>query len=761
MAITTLRQVNGDGTGTGTGANVTWPTSGNSSYAVSGLYYTTAEGTGACNMTTASDRGTFYAWGAQGDGDSQPAWATGPSYIEIPASTVAANGGSELLELMKQTDISSLTGAQMEAGIDVTFGIQFAVSGTYAAGTVPQNNNTAIPFSIGDNTAQSYSMRLQSRNVAGFRPGIMLTHNGAYTGTHNMASCVNGSLSTDPMVFLSYNKWYLYRVRWERSTSGVANDGSVRVWINGQMVYWLSGADAYYNNILNLCNVISIGGGYTTAITGCKIRYCPPIKVRSVPDADCVPEWDWTGNTTDDRDLRRWYPANYCDVSGSSPVSCGAPWTMTGGATLVTLGTTYASGGVNPGRSRFVIAGTAGNGFTLTSPSIWSAGGSTDSPKGADGWVHYSFTDLYCPSSGGNIVCTIKDGAGNTIHYFTIDVDAATFAVDGVTKQSSLAATTRWQVIVSLYPGQTIFWLHDLTATTKSATTIRKYSVTNTWAGTSLGTTTIAGTYTGSVSMNVGSLGVFARLRFIECDSYVSANVNSLSPALQCAANNLGKFWNQGCDATVPNGWEPCPTTGGISGVEIALNLARSGYKLSESETYFWSVLSGACPVHGVLIGGVVNDVTVGNTTASAVWSDADTLADRIVRFASLCVNTGGTAIIADTLNLTSGTQTGAWSTMAMRAPNMVATVLPYKLMAEGYPRGKVIYANCAGMLEQNTDYQSSDGVHPATSTQSTLAVNIHHAAKAAQSWDGFNSDGSVRGTSPELGGMIRGMIGG
>lgn len=726
MAITDLRIVSGDGTGTGTGAAVTWPTSGNPSLAVTGLFYTNAEGTGFTTLTTPSDRGIHYAWNAQGDGDDQPSWATGPGYVEVP---VARTG--EFVEFLTQTVIGTLTAGQMQDGIDITVGIQFAVSGTFVAGTTPQNNNTAISFMEGDATAQSFQMRAQSRNVGGFAPGIALSW-GDYTGTETVGFSVGGSSSSEPMVMLGYNKWYQLRVRWKRSTGAAADDGATQVWINGQQVYRATGCDNFYGAVGNLARLLGLGSSYSTAITGCKIRYCPPVKVRSVPDADLAPDWYWQDNTADDRDLRRWYP---CLYSGA-----GSPWTFSGTATLPALGTVYTSSGNNPGRTRFVIAGTAAQTFTLTSPTLWS-GTVGDSPLGSDGWVWLRFSDLYHVNAC-DFTVTIN-GPSAAIH--TIDLKASDnkLYIDGVEKQASVATSTRYEILVGLKAGQTVVLLHDLTTTSKSSSMIRKYAVTNSWTANGLGTVTIAGTFSGSVSAEVGPIGAYARLRVVECDSYISAAAATVSPTFATASQRIGQYWNQGCDTTVPNGWDPCPTTGGLAGIDIALCLARSGGKLSESEANFWPNLTGF-PVHGLLIGGVVNDITAANDTSSEAWTEANTLADRIVAFATWCVNSGGTCVIGDTLNLASGSGTGSYTTFSLSEPNMVAKVLPQKLSDAAVLDGRVTHANSAAMLEQNTDYQSSDGVHPSANGARAIAVNTHHAAKAAQSFTGYNTNGTV-----------------
>lgn len=758
MAITNLRIVTGTAGGengisnVGTGADVTWPIAGNPSLANTGLFYTSAEGCGIINLTTPSDRGIHYAWGAQGDGDDQPAWATGPGYIEIPAAAT-----NQRVEFLTSAEVGAISDANLTAGLSIKFGIQFAISGTYAAGTLPQHNNTAIAIMQADQTAQSFQLRCQSRNIENFAPGIALSCGNPYDAgaVEENPSTPMGSLSSNPMVELGYNKWYQFEIIWQAATNGTALNGEIHVLVNGQKLFQITAEDCWYGTKTLLGRLIGLLSGYTTAITGCKIRYCPPIMVRIVPAADRVPDWHWEDNTADDRDLARWYPAAFTGEE--------SPWTISGTAMLPSVGTAYATTGVTCGRDRFVIPGTAAQTFALTlNTDIWD-GGADDSPIGTGGYVWYRFTDLYHDNNCDITVFINALGAGPADVAHTIELKSSdnTLTIDGVEVQDSLATSTRFEILVGMRPGNTVVLLHDITNATKLATKLRRYVVANGWGGTSLGAVEISGTFSGSVSANVGPVGIYRKMRFLATDSYVGSPSNTALPVFNCATGHLGKFWNQGCDSTVPNGWDPGDyPIGGIFGVDIGCCIALSGGKLSEDETHIWPNLTGF-PFHGLLIGGTINDITRASATFEAANTSAEVIANRIVDWCDLCVNSGGTSIVIDTLNVASGSATGGYTAKAMCGPTIVADKLPGKLAARRYRRGSVTHVNPVQFLEANTDHQGADGAHPATASALVLGGGVHRARKIRTTADGYDADGSIaRSSSGASGGMILGMIG-
>jgi hypothetical protein len=741
MAITNHRIVTGVAGGesgilnVGTGADVTWPTTGNPSLAATGLYYTTAEGTGGViNLTTASDRGTHYAWGAQGDGDSKPDWATGPGYIELPAAAT-----NQRVMFLNETDLNAITSGQWTDGFDVTIGIQFAVSGTYNPGTVPQNNNTAISImQPATDSATHAQVRVQSRNVEGFQPGVEFTF-GAYTGTYTITG---GSSSSDPMVHIPYNQWVQLRVHWMRATDATSNNGTIRVWLGDQMICHHTGADAWFVAAVNMGRLAGLLSGYSTAITGCKIRYCPPIKVRVVPEADLVPEGSWSENTRQGRDLRRFYS---CLVAGP-----GSHWSFSGTATTPTTGTNYSVSGVNPLRRRFVIPGTASQTFLMEYNGFVWTGDAADSPVGPDGRVWYRFTDLYTANNCDFDITIDGNASPTALHTISLNASTDDLVVDGVQLASSLATSRRYELLVGIGTANTAVILNDVTETSKNATmlgswVVTTFSGTGRWDGTQLGSFSVSGTYAGSVSAEVGPVGIYAKLRVVECDSFVSAAANGASPVLATTANHMGIYLVNAEDRIVAGGYDPIPQTGGKSGMAVALLLGRSGGRLSESETHFWPEMTGY-QIHGLLVSGVINDVSAASDTFDEADDNAEAIANRIVDWCDWCVDSGGTATVFEGINAASGSATGSYTNLAMSVPGVVWSKLPNKLRAQGYASGKVFHAPAFGYIIGNPT--SADGIHPLAAASRNAMLSNHRALQDAKGSPGNNADGSVGFTS-------------
>lgn len=544
MAITNHRIVTGTQGGeagisnVGTGADVTWPIAGNPSLTDTGLYYTSAEGASWANLTTPANRGTHYAWDAQGDGDDQPSWATGPGYVEIAPTSATPNTRVEFISGAIATAISG-TASNLSDGFDVEFGLQFAINGTYAADTTPAHNAGSIAILEDDHAATSWQFRFVTRNVGGMAPGIVPAY-GSYTGAEARASIVGGENSSYPMAGLAFNKWYRFRVRWKQASSSSANDGKVFVFINNQLVFTATGADTWASLSTRIGKLCALFYPYTSAVSTVKFRYCPPIRVRTVPDADVASTLTscWDENTADNRDLRRHYPAAFANPSTDTTLKGGA-WDVSGTvSTLPSVGTAYGSGGTFMGRRRFVVGGDAGDTFSIAlSTNIWD-GDSGDSPFGAAGYVHLSFNDIYMATSGVAQI-TIRDVATDAIHTISLDEANNDFYIDEVLVESGLAASHRWQIVLSMRPGSTTVILHDLTLDTKSSEMLRSYTVSNTWDGSDLGKPLIAVTFGDTEIVEVGGMSVFARNRFLEPDSFTSSAAFS-SRSITISAVNTG-----------------------------------------------------------------------------------------------------------------------------------------------------------------------------------------------------------------------------
>lgn len=779
MAVTNHRIVTGTAGGAtnalgdsfsnvGSGADVTWPTSGNPSLANTGFFYTNAEGTSWTNLTTASDRGTHYAWGAQGNGDSKPAWATGPGYVEIAPSAATPNSRVEFISQAIATSIGG-TASNLSNGFTVTFGFQWVINGTYTADTTPAHNvgtgGGLVALLEDDHAATSFALQFVTRNVGGIAPGIYAYPNSAYTGTETVASIVGGLNSAYPMASLGFNKWYQITVRWMQATNSTSNDGKVFLYINGQLVATCTGADTWMSAATRVGKLCALFYPYTTCPSTVKFRYCGPVMVRTVPSADVAATIRplWHDNVTDDRDIVRHYPAAFANPSTDATLT-GAPWNASGTVgTLPTIGTHYGSGGTFMGRRRFVVAGTAAQTFALDlNWNIWD-GDAEDSIIGPNGWTHLSFNDIYAVADG-TVQWIIKHSDGSALHDFEIDEVANTFSIDGVVVQSGLASAHRWQVVVSMKAGQSVFILHDLTLNTKSAAMVRSYSTTNTWTADGLGQPHCNVTYGASESIEIGGLSVFRRNRIIEADSFTSSAAHTTTPEYHCAAQRCGQYWNQACDFTVGNGYDPCPLSGGFDGVDICMCLARSGGKLSESETHFWSALANCPDLHGILQCGVVNDATASAASDAAALAIAESIAARAVRFARLCVRTSGTAIIIGAPDIIAGSLSGSYTAYAKTIPDLYNSIVGEYIAEARLDDGKVWWLPVADCIPPNVVVVSSDGIHPSGSTDygdRWIVLYAHILKSILPSLPGYNADGSVMKSTPgSSGGMIFGMIG-
>lgn len=744
MAITTHRAVTGIIGGAlgllnvGSGADVTWsgavttyPTLANS-----GLYYTTAEGTGTINLAASNAaRGTYYAWNTQGD-DPAPVWCPSPGYWELPTGV-----SGQFVEFLTAAMSSALTSAQQRDGLEVTFGLGLAIGGAYANGTNPANNAAQVinqTIDTGGSVADTnYQLRILTRNVTEFNPGWGVDISSLAVGTETISFPVGGGGSTNPQMMMAMGDMAKIRVHWQRATSESATDGTVMVFVNDVLMHKSVSASLYCTTQAFLFRYFGLGSGYT-AITGVKIRYCGPVMVRTVPvgdlDADLSPPWSI--NTTRSHDLRRWYAAKFANVGGGSP-SYGAPWALTGTATLPDTGTAYASSGVNPGRSRFVIPGTAAQTFNLvTTKAIWS-GSAGDSPL-ENGWCWLKFSDLYHANN-----CDITlDVCG--IHTIVLKASDNTFVVDGVTKATGLSTSKRYEVVVGVKAGQSVVQLHDCTTDDFGANTLRSYAVSNAWAGTSLPVLGISGLYAGSVSAEIGSVGVFSRYRIYLVDSYLDAAYTGLTPTYHGLGSRSAAFLGQGQDITVPGGYDPVPYGyTGFSGLSECVHFARSGNRRSQFLQYIAPQLADVPYMHGLCFCGDVNDITQATATDAAALANALTIVNAKVQMVDLFYNSGGTAIITDAPNVVTGSSSGSWTRTAMKVPSVIADLLPARLNAGGYGGNRVFYCEMQPFIHEEDDEMDPDGIHLGTNGAGREVILMHKAKTVNAAKYGANTDGS------------------
>ncbi len=749
MAITDHRIVTGtQGAGNvGTGADVTW--SGDvttyPTLASSGCYYTTAEGKTEVDLAASNAaRGTYYAWNTQGD-DAQPEWATSPGYFELPVGATSA-----FVQFISSTVLNALTSGQQD-GLEVTFGLGLAVGASFVAGSVPAVVSAGITTRIlcsddvGGAGTTGFILGWSTRNARGFHPAWGVDLVGLTPGTENRAAVVAGNGTTHPYDMIPYGKFAKIRLHWDRAANSTSNDGTVMVFVNDVLVQTMTGADLWVATQTYLSRFCGIGSQYSAAIGGTKIRYCGPIKVRTVPVADLQADLDpkWSIQKTRRHDLQRWYSGAFANVSSAG--TYGAPWSISGTATLPTVGTNYSSGGVYPGRSRLVIAGTSAQTFLISlEKDVWDGTSGSD-PRGSDGRVWLSFPDIY-HGNNSDITVVVPDLSG-TIHTIQIKASTATLVVDGVTLGTGLDTSTRFQLLLGMKAGSTCVVLYDVTSTNFHGESLRVYNVSNSWAGTGLGKPSIAGTFAGSTSAEFGGLGVYRRLLALYVDSFVSESPSAPSPKIHGFGSNCGAVLPCAQDITVPDCYDPVPYSGGgITGMSIALMFARSGNRLSQFDTHMRTEAAKIPGLHGLLLGGVVNDVTQSHATLADAIANAATIETRMLNWMSLHATSGGTTIVVDPPDVEAGTMTGSWTTYSMQVPGMVADRLAKSIPEQSFA-DTVTHCRIRPLYHTADGVVSGDGIHPSGSTawgtqKIVLLMHLSRSIQIAQS--GTNADGTV-----------------
>jgi len=740
-------------TNVGTGADVTWSGAVTTypTFASSGLCYATADDTTEINLAASNAaRGTYYAWGTQGD-DARPEWATSPGYFEL---AVGVTG--QFVQFIGKTILNALTSGQQD-GLEVTFGLGLAVGASFVAGSVPAIVDAGITTRImcsddvGGAGTTGFIVGWSTRNAQGFHPSWGVDLVGLTPGTENRSAIVAGNGTTHPYNILPYGKFAKIRLHWDRSATATSNDGVVRVFVNDVLVQTMTGADLWVATQNYLSRICGIGSQYSAAIGGTKIRYCGPIMVRTVPVADIQADLNppWSIQRTRGHDLQRWYAAMF--ANNASAGTYGAPWSISGTATLPVVGYNYSSGGVMPGRSRFVIAGTAAQTFLLTlEKDIWDGTAASD-PRGNDGRVWLSFTDLY-HGNNSDVTVVVPDLAG-TVHTIQLKASTNSLVVDGVTLATGLDTSTRFQLALGMKAGSTCVVLYDITSTNFHGESLRVYNVANTWTAAGLGKASIAGTFAGSTSAEVGGLGVYRRLLALYVDSFVSESPTNtmpsgaLSPKLHGFGSNSGAVLPCAQDITVPDCYDPIPYSGGgFSNMSIALMFARSGNRLSQFDTHMRTEAEKIPGFHGLLFAGVVNDVTQSHATLADAISNAATIETRMLDWMSMHATSGGTTIVVDPPDVEAGSMTGSWTTYSMQVPGMVADRLAKSIPEQSFA-ATVTHCRIRPLYHTADSIISSDGIHGSGSTAWGVQkmVYLMHLSKAIQvAQSGTNADGTV-----------------
>lgn len=738
MAITSLWRITGDPTpDNGDGPAAGWNVGTGTTFANTGLRF---GGDGAA-YASAGNKGTLIAWGS--GKNAKPSWATGPGFIETSSTNLS----------FEAIDDALITRAICEDGLEFSCGIQFSIESAYVTGTTPPDNTGVIAIHSGSGTGEPTTghFRMLSHNVApGWTPSLSIEQ-GTFTGTARRVFAALGGSATSPCWALDFNKWYKFRARVRSATIDADPTGEVQYWINDQLVATWTNVDTYYTDPTRLVTFCGLLNGYTSVISGVRVRHCGPYQVRRVPQADIQSTGtiDWTPNTTSGRDLARFWPVVWNGI--------GSPSQMTGAATSPTLGELNSTGGVQPGRYVRIINGIAGNGFSSPFPDVWG-GLAADTPF-RNGRTFINFGDLCCKNLGTISAAIYAADNVTKIIDCTIDGTANTFTVNGTQLASGLATPARWQILVQLSAGSAVIILQNVTSNAIAADVMRSWPISCSYAGGAIGKTEIYGTFSGPGYMGHGDVTVHRKLTIAMTDSYASAEAfmgapmttTYSMPAIQCNSNHLGGYFLQlACGECIPDGHDPLPYEAGIGvsgvpGITIGLNAARSGYRLSQAETHFWPAIRRLSGCRYLLLMGDVNDTTA-TTTDDLMISQANTLAERKKRLVEMAVATDSEVLFINGINLqnisTMSDGTDPNNVRRRITPAMVASVLESKVQSVRNVAGKVRIANIANRQSDTVAFISADGVHPTNSN--TLIFYAHAEWDQNKSRAGYASDGTL-----------------
>ena len=733
MTITTINSVDGS----------SWLTSGAVSTGNLGLTISGGDG-------FVAGAGTFTAWDSGDVKTTRPHWSSSASYV-VWSNSFSSKGAFEFCSYSAASSYLALAGS----GVETTMGVQFRLT-SFAEDTTPAHNSTRYLTSttdVGGSGDLPFQVKMLFYNVEGFKPGILLSFYGQSSASASLADVPGGGDSSRPMAHMELDRWYLVRQRYQPPSGVDAKDGQYYLWINDVLVLKSTNIDGDFNNFGYSGSFLAALYQFGSSLTGVSLCTCGPIAAKAVPNADMYANGitrPWTRNTTAGKDLRRrWHPYF---------VGAGTPWTTSGSLSLPAskTGTRYSTGGTYCGKSYCPISATSGNSITFTTPNIWD-GNAEDTPfDSTSGLCHVSFDDAMVAASS-TATGTIY-ASDNTTALITWSLNANTgiFAVNGSTVYSSLSDSIRWQVVVTLGGGVATVWLHDQTADTKTATMIRNAEYACSYVdGDAIGKATVQLTGGATETVHMGGISVHSQLTIAVGDSYTSADAGS-TPAFQCTGQRLGMYWNCGQDGTFADSYEPVPYAGGIAGVCIGLNEARSGAKLSETIAYILPQITAARGVRWLMMAYDVNDIPASGsvTTIAAAWAAAEVIAERKITFAQWVIDHGHKAIISDAFNLrdTGAIFNGTANYFRRKVPAMVSRILDVRLRELVGTEGVITFVPSAALIDGNADVISTDGVHGQLAYERQTVRGIHDTAANLASLPGFESDGTV---SPATAGRI------
>ena len=520
-------------TNVGTNANNTWPTSGNPTYATTGLLQQGTDGGGmsALNITTAANRGTLTPWSVS---DPKPTLMTGPSFLRMPAAHV--NAAFTLLSDAMSTALNSTAASapgggataeeEFEGGYLFTCWFRIytdpsAIQHTAEPTITPPHNPGVMAFhDVQTSGGSSFGQfRGNFYNLAGFRPSVYVS-NGNYTSqTEDVLPISGGGGSSLPLGHLNVNEWYPIQVWVKRATGAAATDGEIRWYCGGALVMRTTGITTWWaTNAWRLQYFAGMLAGYTTARTGIQFDFGCPIKFQAVPEADLPTAiiTNWQRNSELSLDLRRHWPV-MCPVH---PVKIT---TVTGTPTAPTFGRTLNISGVYPGMCELPLGGDANEEAMVEFPAVYD--GTNATPFGDEGWTYISL-DTVNPQ-GSRVAWRVRNAADNAnlIECVFDDSGTGTFSINGtqvLSGRTRLPAHTRWQLVLALHQsgGQARVAIAEISTATFTVRALEWFDATTTYAGGAIGKPQASVRNVNAATGRIGACSVFASNSWVLGDSF-------------------------------------------------------------------------------------------------------------------------------------------------------------------------------------------------------------------------------------------------
>lgn len=688
--------------------------------------------------------GSFGAWNPLVLRDRKPAQVTAASFVELSGTGTAFQAVLE----------ASVTDADFTTGVMMDYWIQFKLESAYDEATPTPAHLTiqelveVLDAGTGGSNDNLFTLRINSRNVKGYAPGVLLSCAGqnSSAASFNSGDVPTGGSNTFPQAHLALDRWYRVKFWMKRASNGTANDGKLRVFVNDVLLFASDTLDSFWNasspQRWRFLQGFSGWGGWT----GVRLRYTAPIRVRVMDEADIeAPDQTlWDINTTLGFSLVRNWSALW-----TGP---GSPWTVTGAlaASVPKIGTKYSTGGVYPGSSYLPIPLTAGNGVTLTSPAYWAGDASTD-PRGPNGLTHIVFNDIMAATASAITGRVFRADNTTEIVNFQVDAANATFSVNGNVVYSGIPDSVRWKVWITIGGGRCTVGLQNQTMTAPFSTTYMRcadYAYQGGYVdGLPIGTSSITPQGSSTETVQVAGISGYRKLDACLVDSYMSADAGSV-PAFQCAGQRIGQNFNQHSDGTVPGGYDPIPQAGGIVGINFAICAALSGGKLSNFVSEVLPQIGAMRGVRWFLFGGDVNDIPASGSVPSmaAAWSVAEALVETKISFVQWAVARGHEVYITDGWNLrdSGSTFNGAANGYRRKIPGIVRDIMSVRIR-EISGSGLVTYLPTGWAVDGNAVSIDTDGVHQPNGYDTEAARAAHDAYANVRTVPGWNSDSTVR----------------